>query len=217
MSGMQNQPKDSPAVMALVHEGLTMVEPIARRVSRTMGRAGDLDDAIAYGKKGVLEAARRFDPDAGYAFRAFASQRIEGAVIDGLRQSAAVPRRAYEKLSEAKPDGRVRLLLASMATAQATGLLAQPGFDTQGEHTAVSPLTGEDASMQKAVIGILERGIQMLPPAEARIVSGHYVEGLQFVQLAKELGFSEPWVGRLHTRALERLAKLLAVDFSSRT
>jgi RNA polymerase sigma factor FliA len=215
---MQNQPKDSPAVMALIHEGLAMVEPIARRVSRTMGRASDLDDAIAYGRKGVLEAARRYDPDAGYTFRAFASQRIQGAVIDGMRETAAVPRRANEKLSDTKPDGRVRLLLASMATARANGLLAQPAFDTHGEHTAVSPLaTGEEATMQRAVLGILERGIQLLPPAEARIVSGHYLEGLQLVQLAKELGFSEPWVGRLHTRALERLAQLLAVDFKSRT
>lgn len=85
---MQNQAKDSPAVMALFREGLAMVEPIARRVSRTTGRAADLERAIAFGWKGLLEAARRYDPEAGSTFRAFASQRIQCAVVDGMRETA---------------------------------------------------------------------------------------------------------------------------------
>jgi RNA polymerase sigma factor for flagellar operon FliA len=195
-----------------------MVEKIARNATITMGMARHLDDAIAYGRKGALDAARRFDPENGASFRAFATPRIHGAVVDGLRQMVAVPRRAYERLSAPKADGRDRLLLASMATAQADGLLPKPAFDTQGEHMAASAgTTGEETSLGKAVLGILERGIETLPPDEAKLVHGHYLEDKTFDQLAKEAGLSPAWVSRLHARALKRLAKLLAVDFKSRT
>jgi RNA polymerase sigma factor for flagellar operon FliA len=207
----------SPEVLQLVREGLELTKVIARRLTRTMGKKEQLDDAIAYGNEAVLDVARRYDPHAGFTFRAFASPRIEGAMIDGLRKMAPVPRRAHEKLSAEKPDGRERLLFASLATARATGLLVQPAFDTQGEHLAVSALaSAEEESLRKAVIGILERGIDSLPPDEAALIRGHYLEGKQFELLAKELGLSAAWVSRLKDRALERLAKLLAVDFKSR-
>jgi RNA polymerase sigma factor FliA len=215
---------DSPAVLQLVQDGLPMVEPIARRLARTMGRTSqsDIDDFIGYGQAALLEAARRFDPALGVSFRTFATRRVEGAMLDGLRKISAVSRRVHEKLSagsgpapQAQGGDRdpQRLLanhLAAMAAAQATGVLMQPGLDTQGDFLAVSAKTpAEEAYWRRQMQELIERGITTLPPEEATIIRRHYLEGERFDHIASEMGVSTSKMSRMHTSALERLAKLM--------
>ncbi len=44
-------------------------------------------DAIQCGYVGLLQAAERFDPNAGFKFKTFAERRIRGAIQDFLRDS----------------------------------------------------------------------------------------------------------------------------------
>ncbi|MEY4544838.1 MAG: hypothetical protein RL685_1033 [Pseudomonadota bacterium] len=136
-NGKNEMTTDSPTVLQLVHEGLSVVESIAKRLARTMGRTSqsDIDDFIGYGQAALLDAARRFDPALGVSFRTFASKRVEGAMLDGFRKLSAVPRRLHEKLSagsgqahrapggERDPERLLANHLAGIATAQATGVL----------------------------------------------------------------------------------------------
>ena len=46
----------------------------------------EMDELIAYGQIGLLEAAERFDPKVGANFLTFAHYRIKGAIFDGLRK-----------------------------------------------------------------------------------------------------------------------------------
>ena len=50
-------------------------------------RAGTvtLDDLRSFGREGLLQAARTFDPTRGVPFRRWANLRIKGAMIDGVR------------------------------------------------------------------------------------------------------------------------------------
>lgn len=215
---------DSPVVMQLVHDGLPLVETIAKRLGRTLGRTSqsDLDDFIGYGQEALLEAARRFDPALGVSFRTFASRRVEGAMLDGFRKITAVPRRIHEKLSagggqgpRASGDDRdpARLLakhLAGIATAQATGVLMQPGLDTQGELLAVSTKTAADEALgRRQMHEVIELGIATLPSAEAELIRRHYLEGERLDHIARELGVNPSKMSRMHSSALEGLAKLL--------
>lgn len=217
--------KDSPEVLKLIHEGLPLVEEVARRLCATMGPRADFDEFVSCGRKGMFEAARRYNPDmpGAASFRTFAKHHIEGAMLDGFRKLAPLSRRAHEKLTandggqpgqaaaNAEDERRLQKHVAGMAGAQADGLLAQLGLDTQGDFVAVSPKTlAEEASQKKQMRELLERCIQTLPADEARVVRLHYHEGQPIERIAKQLGIARVTTQSLHDRGLERLQKRLA-------
>ena len=68
----------------LVEQHLSLVQAIARKVKKTIGRSIELDDLIAYGSKGLVEAAERYDARPGVAFSTFAYYRIRGAMFDDV-------------------------------------------------------------------------------------------------------------------------------------
>jgi RNA polymerase sigma factor FliA len=68
-------------------------------VERTAGRVGgdlpsfvDRADLVSYGTFGLIDAIGRFDRHRGVKFETYASVRIRGAILDGLRSIDWVPR-----------------------------------------------------------------------------------------------------------------------------
>ena len=235
--GMGTPTTDSPEVLARFREGLPAVKPIAIRLKRSLGRVAELDDMISYGQAGLLAAARRYDPERGVPFRAFANFRIRGAMLDGVRQLSHLPRRVHERLkafesaaafsegaaedlSTPPPPGqtakdRERKLvehLAGMATAIAIGLISETATDDQGAATAVAPweASPEEHSSRQQLLDLVEVAITALPEQEGVLIRRHYLEGERFDHVAAELGLSKSWASRLHTRAIGRLTKRLA-------
>jgi RNA polymerase sigma factor (sigma-70 family) len=83
----------------LIKANFYLVRPIACAVASSyLGTGVELDDLIAYGAKGLLDAASRFDATKGVSFRTFAGHRIRGAIIDGIRTHHWMSRRAYKRL-----------------------------------------------------------------------------------------------------------------------
>ncbi len=226
---------DSPEVLERFNATLELVEIIARQVARSIGAAVELDDLVAFGREGLLDAARRFDPERGVPFRSYANFRVRGAVLDGVRAMSRLPRRAHERINGLRAAARVsegaledasaspppgasasdaeRGLnehLAAMATAMAVGLVAPATRDEHGELTNVS--TGdspEEATARAELLAVVREAIDGLPSQEAELVRRHYLEGERFDHVARDLGLSKSWASRLHTRAIGRLGKRL--------
>jgi RNA polymerase sigma factor FliA len=223
---------DTPEVLALFEGELELVEITARQVARSIGAPVELDDLRSFGREGLLDAARRFDLARGVPFRAYANFRVRGAMIDGVRAMSQLPRRAHERLNGLSaalrasegaaddtftaPAGGTRVQadqalgdhLAAMATALAMGLIAPTGTGEAGERvqvtTAESP---EDAVSRAQLLQAVKDAISGLPEEEAKLVRRHYLEGERFDQVAQSLGLSKSWASRLHTRAMQKLAK----------
>jgi RNA polymerase sigma factor for flagellar operon FliA len=102
-------PEDTKEVLERFHAHLDLVDLIARHLARELGRSAELDDLRAMGHQGLLEAARRFDEGRGVTFRRFANYRVRGAMLDGVRKSAPLPRRAH---------ARIRALEAALLVAE---------------------------------------------------------------------------------------------------
>jgi RNA polymerase sporulation-specific sigma factor len=144
----------------------------------------DLDELLQLGAIGMLEALQRFDSTRGVEFQAFASRRIRGAMIDGLRREGALQR------GETVFDTDV-----IDAAALISGDSPEDPF---------SLLTrSEDKRM-------LIDALRCLPPLEYRVLALHFYEDLNNREIAATLDISEGYASRIRKRALELLAVQLA-------
>lgn len=78
----------TPAQTALIEAHADLPRIIARwhwRTALGSNQRIDVDDLEADGAVGLVKAARAFKPGTGASFKTFASIRIRGAIIDGLR------------------------------------------------------------------------------------------------------------------------------------
>jgi RNA polymerase sigma factor for flagellar operon FliA len=225
---------DAPEVLERFQAQLELVDIVARQIARTMGPVVELDDLRSFGREGLLDAARKFDSGRGVPFRAYANFRVRGAIIDGVRSMAQLPRRAYERLNglsaalkvsegvaddafsapanatRAQADQALGDHLAAMAAAITVGLIAPTSIGEDGERVQVSTADNpEDAVARAQLLALVQSAIEALPDEEAALVRRHYLEGERFDHVAQSLGLSKSWASRLHTRAMQRLAKRL--------
>lgn len=225
---------DSPEVLERFEQQLELVDIVARQTLRAMGSLVELDDLRSFGREGLLDAARKFDSARGVPFRAYANFRVRGAIIDGIRSMAQLPRRAYQRLNglsaslrvsegaaddsfgspatptRAQADQALGDHLAAMAAAISVGLIAPAAVGEEGEQVQVSTAESPEEAVSRAqLLELVQRAIEALPDDEAQLVRRHYLEGERFDHVAQSLGLSKSWASRLHTRAMQRLAKRL--------
>lgn len=72
---------------------LPTVRKIASALCRRLPKHVPLDDLVSYGVLGLIQAIRRFDPAKGCQFQTYATFRIRGAIVDGLREMDWASRR----------------------------------------------------------------------------------------------------------------------------
>lgn len=77
---------------ALVEAHLHLVTTIARHHGRRAYPRLDMNDLKGAGAVGLVEASRRFNPELGIPFGAFARRRIEGAILEFMRTSDPLTR-----------------------------------------------------------------------------------------------------------------------------
>ena len=91
-----------------IEQYLPLVKRIAGRLAMSLPPHIDEDDIISYGVFGLLDALERFEAARGFKFETYASIRIRGAMIDGLRTMDWVPHSARQKVKRVQ-DGFVEL------------------------------------------------------------------------------------------------------------
>lgn len=225
---------DSPEVTERFHAELELVTIIASQVARSLGRGVEFDDLVSAGREGLLDAARRYDPARGIPFRAYANFRVRGAVLDGIRQMSALPRRAYERLaameaavavsegeaqfafarpaqamSDADAETCLDEQLAVMATAAAIGLVTESARGESEGAEATPDIDPELAFAQAEVMATVRAALAELAPVERDVVTRHYLEAEGMESIARDMNVSKSWISRIHTRALARLTKKL--------
>ncbi len=228
--------------MALPDDKKTILEkygPYVRSVAATVRKQFnaqlELEELMAYGQIGLLEAAERFDPKVGANFLTFAHYRIKGSIFDGLRKmgvlrgadarTASVGERAAAYLGnladrEQGAGNRAGSIdddvmdisnaVAGLAMVFATSL---EGADTLGFSDESLPVDQRLELEQQRVR--LRAAIEKLPEKERRLLQGYYFQGKTLEEAGAEIGQSKSWASRLHARAIERLKELLNEEDSS--
>ncbi|MGB5221764.1 MAG: sigma-70 family RNA polymerase sigma factor [Polyangiales bacterium] len=190
----------------LIVQHRKMVVGLASRLRRELSLSGDLDDLVAFGFGGLLEAQHRFDPSRGVRFQTFAYHRVRGAMLDGVRQMADLPRRAHERLREetaCQPTAAPTPL--DKAFTRISARLTSPS-PVQGSYAEENP---EAALLKNESIERLLGALSRLSMRQRVLLRGRYFEGRPLDAMAAELGVSKSWASRLHTQALEALRAAL--------
>jgi len=222
---------DSPEALERFHGALDLVERIASQVSRALGFQVDRDDLLAYGREGLLEAARRFEPARGVPFRGYANYRVRGAMYDGVRQMSSPSRRLHEKLAaleaarqtsegeaefafaDSAPKGDAAKETAFDEHLAAVATAACLGFVTEGSRVGRDVVTtepnAEEAFAEAELLSVVSAAIGGLFDDEREIIRRYYFDGQRMEDIAAALSMHKSWASRIHTRAIARLTKRL--------
>lgn len=205
------------------------VRSLAATVRKQFNAQLELEELIAYGQIGLLEAADRFDARMGANFLTFAHYRIKGAIFDGLRKMGILKgsdaRLSFNSerasaylgnLSDRDVGGRggrveddVREIsdaVTGLAMVFATGLEGGGGEGAQIADESLPP----DQRIEIEQLRVrVKAAIEKLPEKERKLLQGYYFQGKTLEEAGAEIGQSKSWASRLHARAIERLKELL--------
>ena len=207
-----------------------------------MSHVIDISDLVQDGMIGLIDASHRFDESRGIKFETFAERRVRGAMIDALRRGAWPRgiRRVRRELEAAREQLRHKLgcepSLADLAnhigadevrlgrtivrinTIESTSPLATgdsvdeaslPPVLVPSEPTAPDKLCELEEVRER-----VRAAISALPPRERKVIGRYYFGEVTMKEIGAEIGVNESRVSQLHSRAIQRLRKLLGPDMA---
>jgi RNA polymerase sigma factor for flagellar operon FliA len=216
----------APARERLFTANLPFARALARREYRTRGGADvDFEDLLQLACAGLLEAMDRYDPDLGVPFAGFAARRINGSMIDGLGKMSEVReqighrhRARRQRLRSLAPDAAAGAqkpaeameALVDMAVGLALGFMLEgTGLYHDEAEPAVAP-TAYDSLAWKDLVQRLTQELTRLPDRDRAILQLHYLEDVNFYQIAAVMALTKGRISQLHKAALTLLRKRIS-------
>jgi len=202
--------------------------PFARIMAAKLytGRTDDaveFDEYLQLATVALIEALDRYDPARGAQFRTYAHLRIKGAILSGLerlserqQQISLMRRLKADRLSLAKEapapaKGHTDQLLqhlAEVGIGLALGAILD-GTNLLAEEEGWAPDRGYERVELKQFSQRLRHLVKLLTERESQVIQWHYLQAMDFDDIAAQLGISKARVSQLHYQGLQRLKKLL--------
>ena len=212
----------------------SLVRRLAHRMIAKLPANVEIDDLIQVGMIGLADALSRFDASQGVQFETFATQRIRGAMLDGLRGNDHLSRgtrkqqrsiesalhKLEQQLGRAPAESEIAkemgLALADyqalLGRVRGTQLVyledmsgAEGGHDFLDRH-----LAGEEGNPlaqlqdQRMRVALVE-AIKGLPEREQYVMSMYYEHDMNLKEIAAVLKVTESRVCQLHSQSIARL------------
>lgn len=207
------------------------VRSIAGKIKKTLSKDIEFDDLVSYGMIGLMEAADRFDAKYGANFMTFAYYRVRGAIYDGLRGMGWVSRTEYQRYrfeqranaylntvhdqniqtpvgirrSDDDEIGDLANVVEGLVTIYVTALDAMEGFQVKDDR---GPSIEESLELQQAR-ELVKAALEKLGGQEKTLLELYYYQEMSLEEVGKELGLSKSWTSRLHSRAIQKMGRLL--------
>jgi RNA polymerase sigma factor for flagellar operon FliA len=223
-----------PDTNDLVRDHLDLVGRTVAKVSARYPRHVDREELWNAGALGLVEAARRFNPDAGIPFERYAAIRIRGAIIDSTRTrdwASRSVRRRYRDMEETseslrdadghEPDRQtlakalgvtMEELNKTQAQSAASMLLyldhQRPEDNVSLRDTIVDhdlSTQPEAALEQREMLGTLRNSVEGLPGTHGEVIERYYFKGEMLQDIAKDLGVTQARVSQIRSEALTSL------------
>ncbi|MCQ2312825.1 MAG: sigma-70 family RNA polymerase sigma factor [Paludibacteraceae bacterium] len=169
----------------------------------------DPEDLMQEGRIGLIEAAKRFDPNMGVQFASYASWWIRREVKNAIQAYGNVVRmpdhcrEAYTSVSES---------INTQVYAEEKEALTYADLLTSGECIEDVIIRREEAAELHAR---LKKMIGHLPTIDQQVICALYgfeEDSVEETELATRLHKSPKWIHRVHLRALKQLRSLMDED-----
>lgn len=230
--------------MSKVKKGLVSVEaymPLVHSIASMVSGKGlppniEYDDLVSDGTVGLMKAWENFDPKRGVKFETYASYRIRGEILDGLKNYSPVPYRVQvmvrnlakkgvgsvlsrkekeeDKLLEKKElteDEFKQALKRIKKIVSASALMYLLSVEEMAEAGVEAQVSGEvTPAMEIDFAELKERirsAVQDLPPLQRQVVELFFHKGINQKTIAQKLKLSRPKVCRLLNKATETLKR----------
>jgi len=218
----------------LVLEHVGLVKALAHRLAQRLPSQVEMSDLVSVGVLGLIDAASRYRQSMGVPFDAFARRRVQGAMLDALRDLDWAPRslrkmrrdldstiaRLRHQLGR-EPEENELAAAMDLSGEAYTKVLEQLrtlelGAVRQLEATTpeglsmlelcIDPDEGPHAQLERTELkGYLARAIMELPERERQILALYYEEELTMAEIGQVIGVCESRVSQLRSLALSRL------------
>ncbi|WP_216827965.1 FliA/WhiG family RNA polymerase sigma factor [Alkalihalobacterium elongatum] len=231
--------KDNEAADSLIRLYMPLVKYHVSRVASGLPRNVNKDDLMSHGMLGLYDALEKFDSQRDLKFDTYASFRVRGAIIDGLRKEDWLPRSLREKSKKVEATiERLEQTLGRYVNAsevadelgsteeEITHIMSESFYanmlsidektnDLDREETYKSTiedkraLTPEESVIADATKKELARVIQNLNEKEQLVISLFYFEELTLTEIGQVLELSTSRISQIHSKALFRLQQVL--------
>lgn len=223
--------KDPKAGDDLMRRYMPLVTYHVGRISVGLPKSVHKDDLMSLGMLGLYDALEKFDT--------YASFRIRGAIIDGLRKEDWLPRTSREKTKKVeaaieKLEQRYLRNVTPSEIAEELGMTEQDVVSTMNEGFFANLLSideklhdqddgeniqvmirddknvpPEEKIMKDELIAQLAGKIHELSEKEQLVVSLFYKEELTLTEIGQVLNLSTSRISQIHSKALFKLKHLL--------
>jgi RNA polymerase sigma factor FliA len=217
----------------MVMEQLPQVRFIAQKIHARLPHHIPLEDLINTGVLGLIEALAKFDPKRNVQLQSYARYRIQGAILDSLREQDWSPRLLRQK--ERQLEATREKLQIQLGRAPSQGELADGlGVTDHQLQLLLRDLQGlEVASLQEPTYleghsldekmadtaeespfvlceraemnGLLAQAMSKLPPRKRQVLDLYYFKGLTMKQTGNRMGVCESRVSQIHSSAVASL------------
>lgn len=214
------------------HTGL--VKKLAYRLKARLPPSVDVDDLIQAGMMGLLSAVNHYEDTHGAQFETYASQRIQGAMLDELRSADWLPRGIRKKMRSVEEainaleqkfgrtptDGEVAKHL-KVSIEEYYDMLVDCGGHQLVYYEDFHDAEGSDHFLDRHVLdedgdplkGLMSEGfrhalievIEDLPPREKLLMGLYYEQELNLKEIGAVLNVSESRVCQMHSQAIARI------------
>lgn len=231
--------RDPEACDHLLRKYTPLVHYHVHRLLMNVPKNVDRDEMKSYGMIGLYDALEKFDPSRNYKFDTYASFRIRGTIIDGLRKEDWIPRTLREKIKkleatieeleqekmrEVKPKEVAKQLNVSVEeveTLMNDSLMVHVlSMDETNKESMNKEeikflikdeqrLTPEEEILKREKIEQLSKVIEKLNEKEQMVITLFYFEELTLTEIGEILGLSTSRISQIHSKAISRLKKFL--------
>ncbi|MET0753964.1 MAG: sigma-70 family RNA polymerase sigma factor [Pyrinomonadaceae bacterium] len=209
----------------LIEKHKPMVFHLAKKISLSFPFQTDMEELVAYGQLGLIEASERFDASRGYNFSTFAHYRIKGAIYDGLREMGVITRSRKVRFAAQANDVLTSEVDDSMSDSSAAvddeiksvetlidALI--PIYFLSIDDADTEELRDENAESAadfetRELLEKIRETLDEIDPDEAGLLRKIYFKNTRMKDLALEMGVTKSWVSRLHARAVKHLQEAL--------
>jgi RNA polymerase sigma factor for flagellar operon FliA len=229
---------DKEAKRQLIEKYLHIVEYVSGRLAVGLPKNVSKDDLASNGVMGLIDALEKFDYERGLQFETYASWRVRGAILDGLRQGDWVPRSVREKAKKIE-DAYQHLEQRYLRTVSDEEMshyldVSEKEFQNMLQEVAVmsivsleDPIREEESETRLSLLvdekaknpdhkvneftlrDALAQGIDKLTEKERIVVSLLYYEDLSLSEIAEVMSLSPSRISQLHSKAILRLRATL--------